>query len=68
MNDAFEQLASLVHQQHRLASGVESWRVCRLLLCYRAGRLLVASTADAHRDGQEVQSEQDEASEDDGRS
>jgi hypothetical protein len=30
---AFEDVAALVHQQHRLISCVETWRECRQLLC-----------------------------------
>ena len=36
---AFGDLAALVHEQHRLASGVETWRDCQLILCYRAREL-----------------------------
>ena len=38
-SEAFEELAQLVHDQHRLASGVDSWRDCQHQPCYRARRL-----------------------------
>lgn len=35
---AFEDLATLVHVQHRLASPTDDWRLCPLILCHRARR------------------------------
>jgi hypothetical protein len=35
---AFAAFAQTVHQQHALASGVTSWRECRLILCFKADR------------------------------